>query len=175
MFENKKINKFLEKVEKIKKEHKADLSVQEDLAIAIMNVASLEEHFFFTASKTGKDKYYDLMMQMRDMRKILLKKIVKDTEGEEWCISKHLLASSMRLIEVGTKYYDQGKKDEAKDLFAKAYNMYSLFFGINLKLIDTDEAKKVNKEQLKSGSEKEDDITKKLNSLVEELVDCCDE
>jgi hypothetical protein len=175
MFKNKKITQFLAKIEKIKKEHKLDLSSQEDLSIAIMNLVSLEEHFFFTAAKTGKDKYYDLMMQAREMRKDLLKKIIKNTEGEEWCISKHLLATSMRLIEVGTKYYDQGRKEEANNLFSKAYNLYSLFFGINLKLIDTDEAKKANKEQLRAGGEKEDDITKKLNSLVEELVDCCDE
>lgn len=175
MFQQNKINNFLAKVAKIKKEHKLDLSSQEDLSIAIMNLVSLEEHFFFTAAKTGKDKYYDLLLQVREVRKDLLKKIVKNTEGEEWCISKHLLAASMRLIEVGTKYYDQGKKEEAKDLFSKAYNLYSLFFGINLKLIDTGEAKKINSEQLKAGSEKEDDITRKLNSLIEELVDCCDE
>lgn len=175
MTKEKKINEFLEKVAKIKKENKLDLSSQEDLAIAIMNIVSLEEHFFFTAAKTGKDKYYDLLFQVREIRKDLLKKIVKNTEGEEWCISKHLLAASMRLIEVGTKYYNQDKKKEAKDLFSKAYNLYSLFFGINLKLVDVDEGKKINKEILRSGNEKEDDITKKLNSLVEELIDCCDE
>jgi hypothetical protein len=37
------------------------------------------------------------------MRKELLAKIIKEYEGENWCISKHLLASSMRLMEVGTK------------------------------------------------------------------------
>ena len=41
------INKLLEKVEKITKEHKVDLSSDEDLSIAIMNLVSLEEHFFF--------------------------------------------------------------------------------------------------------------------------------
>jgi hypothetical protein len=104
-----------------------------------------------------------------------MKKIVKDTKGEEWCISKHLLAASMRLIEVGTKYYNQNRKEEAKDLFSKAYNLYSLFFGINLKLIDNIETKKATKQVLEANSEKEDDLTKKLNSLVEELIDCCDE
>ncbi|OGY47709.1 MAG: hypothetical protein A3J62_03965 [Candidatus Buchananbacteria bacterium RIFCSPHIGHO2_02_FULL_38_8] len=175
MTDEKNLNKFLEKVEKIKKEHKLDLSSDEDLAIAIMNIISLEEHFFFTAAKTGKDKYYDLLFQVREMRKDLLRKIVKDAEGEQWCISKHLLAASMRLIEVGTKYYTQGRKQEAKDLFSKAYNLYSLFFGINLKLIDSTETKKTVSEVLKTGREKEDDLTKKLNSLVEELVNCCDE
>src|SRR3989339_260537 len=171
----KKINKFLERVEQMKQEHKLDLSSQEDLAIAIMNIISLEEHFFFTAAKTGNDKYYDVLFQVREIRKDLLKKIVNDAQGEEWCISKHLLAASMRLIEVGTKYYHQGRKNEAKDLFSKAYNLYSLFFGINLKLVDVNEGKKINKEILQADSSKENHITRKINSLVEELIDCCNE
>jgi hypothetical protein len=50
--------------------------------------------------------------QTRQIRKELLAKLVKDVEpgSELWCISKHLLAASMRLIEVGTKYYQEGKK-----------------------------------------------------------------
>ena len=175
MTSEKKINKFLQKVEKLKKEHKLDLSSEEDLSIAIMNLVSLEEHFFFTGAKTGKDKYYDLLLRVREIRKDLLKKIVKDTEGEEWCISKHLLATAMRLIEVGTKYLSQGKKTEAKDLFSKAHGLYSLFWGINLKLIDTDEAKEINKKELNIPARKGDEVMERLNSLVDKLVDCCDE
>lgn len=171
----KKINRFLEKVAKIKKDNKLDLSSQEDISIAVMNLVSLEEHFFFTAKKTGDDKYYDMMSRVREMRKDLLQQIVKDTKGEEWCISKHLLAASMRLIEVGTKYYSQGKKEEAKGMFDKAYNLYSLFWGINLDLVDTKEGKKINSQILHQNSGKEDDIAKQLNNLVEELIDCCDE
>jgi len=31
-----------------------DLSSDQDLTIAIMNLVGIEEHFFFTAEKTGK-------------------------------------------------------------------------------------------------------------------------
>ncbi len=181
-----KINQFIKKVEKLKKEHKLDLSLDEDLSIAIMNLVSLEEHFFFTGAKTGKGEYYDLLLKVREMRKELLKKIVKDTEGEVWCISKHLLATSMRLIEVGTKCYNQGKKEEAEDFFSKAYNLYSLFWGINLKLIDIGDVKKIDDNQLnvhdnpgkeKSLNKKEenDGLMGRLNNLVQDLIDCCKE
>lgn len=170
-----KINKLLEKVEKLKKEHKLDLSSGEDLSIAVMNLVSLEEHFFFTGAKTGKGKYYDWLSKVREVRKELLKKIVKDTEGEQWCISKHLLAASMRLIEVGTKYHSQGKKKEAKDLFAKAYDLYSLFWGINLKVIEVGEVKKIDGKQLNIHDDKEEEVMKKLNNLVQKLIDCCEE
>ena len=184
MLKQQKINKFLKKIEKFKKEHKLDLSSGEDLSIAIMNLISLEEHFFFTAAKTQKDKYYDLLEEVREMRKNLLGKIVKDTEGEQWCISKHLLAASMRLIEVGTKYYSQGKKKEAKDLFTKAYNLYSLFWGINLKMVGIKDTEKIkenelnppdNKKSVVKTSENDDNTMKQLNNLVKKLIDCCDE
>lgn len=174
-FGKQEVNNFLEKVEKLKKENKLDLSSDEDLSIAIMNLISLEEHFFFTAGKTGDGKYYDLLAKVREMRKDLLKKIVKDTKGEEWCISKHLLAASMRLIEVGTKYYNQEKKKEAEDMFSKAYDLYSLFWGINLKVIDLGDVKKVDDNQLNVHDVKKDGLMGKLNDLVQKLIDCCKE
>lgn len=154
-------------------ENKLDLSSDEDLSIAIMNLVSIEEHFFFTASKTDDDKYFDLLNETRSIRKELLKKIVKDPEGEVWCISKHLLAASMRLMEVGTKAYDRGKKDEAKDFFEKAYNLYSLFWGLNLKVIDTKEITKIETNQLNVHDNKKNGIMKKLGVLVKKAVNCC--
>ena len=170
-----KINHLLEKVEKFKKEGRLDLSSDEDLSIAIMNLVSLEEHFFFTGVKTGQGKYFDLLARIRDIRKELLKKIVKNPEGENWCISKHLLAASMRLIEVGTKYFTEGKKEEAQDLFSKAYDLYSLFWGINLKLIDIGEIKKIGDKQLNIHDKDRDDLVVKLNNLVQKLIDFCKE
>ena len=168
-----KINKFLAKIEEFKKEHKLDLSSDEDLSIAIMNLISLEEHLFFTGAKTGKDEYYNLLSKVREMRKDLLKKIVKESEGEVWCCSKHLLAASMRLIEIGTKFYNQGKKKQAQDLFSKAYDLYSLFWGINLELVKVEKTKKADKQNLNDFKENKDDLAKRLNNLVEELIDCC--
>jgi len=170
-----KIKQFVEKIGKLKKEHKLDLSSDEDLSIAVMNLVSLEEHFFFTGAKTGKEKYYDLLSKVREIRKELLKKIVKDTEGEVWCISKHLLAASMRLIEVGTKELTKDNKKEAENLFSKAYDLYSLFWGINLKLVDIGQVKKISDNKINKDDKNKDDLTKRLNKLVQDLVDCCEE
>ena len=101
-----KINNYdelIKKVNKLKEDGGIDLSMEEDLSIAVMNLIGLEEHLFFTAEKTGKDEYFDLLETVRETRKQLLGKMIKQTEGEVWCISKHLLAASMRLFEVGTK------------------------------------------------------------------------
>jgi len=168
-----KIQEFIDKVEESKKENKMDLSADQDLSIAIMNLVSIEEHFFFSGAKTGNAEYYDLIKEVREMRKELLKKIIKEYEGEVWCISKHLLAASMRLMEVGTKQLGLGKKEEAYDLFSKSYNLYSLFWGINLKLIDTSEIKKIDDNALNKNDKEKKGVMGKLGELVKRVVDCC--
>lgn len=173
--DNKKIDEFIKKV-KGNKQNELDLSSDEDLSIAIMNLISIEEHFFFTGSKLQKPGYFDLLSQAREMRKELLQKIIKDPEGEVWCISKHLLAASMRLMEVGTKAQGQGKKQEAEDLFKKAYELYSLFWGINLKLVDLGEVKKLDENQInKKDENKKENVMAKLGKVVEYVINCCKE
>lgn len=80
------IKKFMDKVKQAEAGHQLDLSSDEDLSIAIMNLISIEEHLFFTGNKTGKTKYFDLLNEAREMRKTLLKEIIKDYEGEVWCL-----------------------------------------------------------------------------------------
>ncbi|MEK7580029.1 MAG: hypothetical protein AAB465_00225 [Patescibacteria group bacterium] len=169
----KNVNQLIEKADKMKKQEKMDLSSDEDLSIAIMNLVSIEEHFFFTGAKTGKSEYFDLLNEVREMRKQLLKKIIKDYEGEVWCISKHLLAASMRLLEVGTKQLSMGKKDEAQELFEKSYNLYSLFWGINMKIIDTKDIKKIDDSALNRHDDKKTGFMGKLGELVKKVIDCC--
>jgi hypothetical protein len=130
---DKEVNNFLEKVKNVIKEGGVDLSSDEDLSIGIMNLISIEEHLFFTANKTNKDKYYILLNEIREIRKTLLKEIIKDYEGEIWCISKHLLAASMRLMEVGTKALTKGEDEKAKERFEQSYRLYMIFWEINLK------------------------------------------
>jgi len=196
------INEFIEKVDLMKRKEKLDLSSDEDLSIAIMNLISIEEHFFFTGAKTRENEYYDLIKDVREMRKELLKKIIKEYEGEIWCISKHLLAASYRLMEVGTKKLGEGDKKEAYDLFEKAYNLYSLFWGLNLKILNVGDIKKINKTALNkhdkedtleeliqdfkdkenfkdganignSNNSEKNNFFDKLGKLVKKAIDCC--
>ena len=132
-----------------------------------MGLVSLEEHFLFSFMKTGETKFLDFLEQTREMRKRLLEKIVKKEKGdysEKWCISKHLLASSMRLTEVGTKYLHNGEKKEAEDMFIEAFNLYSMFWSIN------GVGKKLKSSEKISGSK-----LSKLSEAMKKLVDCCKE
>ena len=133
------MEEMIKKLDAAKKANPLDLSSDQDLSIALMNLVSLEEHFFFSGAKTGKVGFYDLINTVRNMRKELMERIVKKSgpeDGEVWCISKHLLAASMRLYEVGTKALGAGNKKDAYKMFERAYELYSLFWGLNMKMID---------------------------------------
>lgn len=161
------IKKFVDKVRNLSAKGNFDLSLEEDLSIAIMNLISLEEHFFFTAEKTGEKKYLDYLGQVREVRKKLLAKMIVETEGETWCIAKHLLATTMRLIEVGTKYQTDGKTKESEETFSQAYEIYSLFWAVRLQVVKSTELRSAEKSESKDGWTTQD--------LVAKLVDCCKE
>lgn len=186
MNKEEQFSNILNKINELKNgKNPLDLSSKEDLAVGIMNLISLEEHFFFTYNKTQDSKYLDLLNQTREVRKSLLQEIVKNPEGEVWCISKHLLAVTMRLMEVGTKKLSNDQQEEAKNLFNKAYSFWNIFWGLNLGLIAVkdikgeednletkDEATLINDGNLKN---KKLNVFAKIEKMIEEILDCCKE
>ena len=179
MLTNTDIQQFMDKIKKAEAGHQLDLSSDEDLSIAIMNLISIEEHLFFTGNKTGKTKYFDLLNEVREMRKELLKMIIKDYEGEVWCTSKHLLAASMRLFEVGTKAQTKGDKAKAHDLFKKSYDLYNLFWGINLGMVKDLKTSKIDTKELNKTdlpiAHTDASFLGKISSTIGKIVDCCRE
>ncbi|MBI4153881.1 hypothetical protein HY501_00955 [Candidatus Woesearchaeota archaeon] len=106
---------------------RADLTKKEDLCIGVMNLVSLEEHLAFSAMKTGKKEYIQIMDLVRKVRIRYMQELVGNREGELWCISKHLLAVTMRLMETASKYADKDEK-KALEITKSAFDMYSLFW-----------------------------------------------
>ena len=181
------VKEFVERVDAGKKLNPKDLSADQDLTIGIMNLISIEEHLMFSGAKTGKNSFYDLINDVRELRKKLMLKIIPSYEGEVWCISKHLLASSMRLMEVGTKQLSQGHKKEAYELFDQAYELYCMFWGLNMNMLNIDDVKWIEdtQGQVKELSEKIKKVTpakveeepvkkqSKLRQWVRKAVNCC--
>lgn len=182
------VKEFVERIDAAKKKNPKDLSSDQDLTIAIMNLISIEEHLVFSGAKTGKSSFYDLVQEVRELRKNLMLQIIPSYEGEVWCISKHLLATSMRLMEVGTKQQSMGHKEKAYELFNQAYDLYCLFWGLNMNLVDTkdiawkaDDLKEVEKQvaAIKGVHKVEEKVPEstgvfgKLKTIVRKAVDCC--
>lgn len=183
MKDNLKIKNYknlLDKVEEVTKQKDIDLSSGEDLSIGIMNLISIEEHLFYTSQKTKDKSYLDILNEVRVMRTELLKEIIKDYEGEVWCISKHLLSASMRLMEVGTKELKKKDKTKAWDMFEKSYKLYSLFWGLNLGIVGGANPKQKKIEEINFSDEKtskssSESVFSKLGNLVQKAIDCCRE
>ena len=184
------VKEFVERIDSAKKVNPKDLSSDQDLTIAIMNLISIEEHLMFSGAKTGKTSFYDLIEEIRETRKNLMQKVIPSYEGEVWCISKHLLATSMRLMEVGTKQQSLGNKEQAYALFNKAYDMYCLFWGLNMNMLSVEntkwvedsveDVKKIADEISASVVLKEEPAQKKpqgalakMKAFVRKAVDCC--
>lgn len=181
------LEEMVKKIDDSKKVNPLDLSSDQDLTIALMNLVSLEEHFFFSGAKTKKPGFYDLINTVREMRKELMERVVDKNAiqgAEVWCISKHLLAASMRLYEVGTKALGAGNKKDAYKMFEKAYELYSLFWGLNMKMIDLDGVKKLEPEIYQAVATKTEDkknskvsesksTVRKLGDWVKRTVNCC--
>ncbi len=193
----KNVKEFVERMDNMKKKNPKDLSSDQDLTIALMNLISIEEHLVFSGAKTGKNSFYDMVQDIREMRKNLMMKVIPSYEGEVWCISKHLLATSMRLMEVGTKQQSMNNKEEAYKLFNQAYDLYCLFWGLNMNLINAKEIswKPDSLEEVKASATaiiptasnqetltaQADDVSAgenasvfgKMKAFVRKAVDCC--
>lgn len=189
----KDLKEFIERIDQTKKLNPKDLSSDQDLTIGIMNLISIEEHLMFSGAKTEKTGYYDLIEKVRELRKNLMQKIIPQYEGEVWCISKHLLSSSMRLMEVGTKQQSLGNKEQAYELFNQSYELYCLFWGLNMNVLNLENVKWI-KDDIKSIKEISDAIKKdpaveneikdadknddkkvfsNLKNTIKKLVNCC--
>lgn len=185
------LENFMSKVKAAEAGHQMDLASGEDLSMAVMNLIAIEEHMFFNANKTGKTKYFELLNEAREMRKVLMKMLIPKYEGEVWCTSKHLLAASMRVMEVGTKYQTKGDTKTAYDLFKKSYDLYNLFWGINLGMTDKDLSPLPARREGGSRGDarraeglnpkdtpvplKKNDIMGKLGGIIGKILDCCRE
>ncbi len=182
----KSVKEFVEKLDNAKKINPKDLSSDQDLTIGIMNLISIEEHLMFSGAKTGKTEFYDLINEVREQRKQMMQKIIPSYEGEVWCISKHLLASSMRLFEVGTKALAAGNKKDAYDLFDRSYGLYCIFWGLNMGIMGKDDVKWIKTESNQKKTQKENEIIEeqeilsqnsggltRLKSWVKNAVNCC--
>jgi len=119
--------KFFNKAGKISE---GDITIAEDLSIAVMNLISIEEHLAFSFMKSNNKKYFELINVIRKIRAKYLEKLIKSSKYENWCISKHLLSIVMRLLESSNKLFVFNREDEAIECLKDANYLYDLFLNI---------------------------------------------
>jgi|SRR3989338_3601349 len=174
MSDMKELKTLFEETKRLVAEKKLDLSSDEDLSLAVMNLISIEEHFYFSGSKTGQSEYYDLIHPIRELRKVYLKQLLPDYEGEVWCLCKHLLAASMRLIEVGTKRQETDRAAAAQ-CFKHAFTLYSYFWTLKLKMATRGAVGKTSGALPKTLTPAPAGKQQAVEEFLAKLVDCCGE
>lgn len=118
----------IEKMDAKKRANPLDLSADQDLTVALMNLAAIEE-----CGATG-----DLLQWVREIKSDLILRIVSDTALID--LSGNLLAVAMRYCENGNRQMESGKISDGYISFDMAYGVYSVFWGVNMGLIDVQAA-----------------------------------
>lgn len=125
----------IEQADSVKKANPLDLSSDQDLTIGIMNLIAIEEA---TCPNSELHKI------ISGLRSDLMSRIVPN-DSAYFDLSLQLLSQSIRLI-VRAKDLDSRDRYSAYDA---AYGVYSLFWGLNTRLLDVDTIKKMQKDIIK--------------------------
>jgi len=118
--------------------------LMEDLKLC-ENLVTLETHAFDSYSSTKNDYFLNVGKTCREIRTKYLKKIAKGTEGQVWCMSKHICEVLIRIQELTTRAMSEGDIDSAKDMagdsqiFTEMFLMLNGYSEENIKM-DTSEA-----------------------------------
>lgn len=118
----------IEKADNAKKTNVLDLSSDQDLTIGLMNLLFIEDYISNPES--------NLSQMIAGVREKLMNRIVKKSDKNRQ-ILETLLLESMQLIDAG----DKQSGVSAYQKYDDAYEKYSLFWGINMGLIDKKDIK----------------------------------
>lgn len=115
------------KKEKLVKE---DVGLLDDLEFGLRHLIGLEDHLVDDIESTGDKIKVEALELVRSIRTKYLSLIVNG-KNQEWCELKHCLASSMALIEVGTRFVSSGQEKEAIECFKDSKKLTHLGFILN--------------------------------------------
>ena len=120
----KSISKRVEQIDDQKKVNPLDLSSDQDLTVALMNLIAVED--MVNAGALGD--------MVRDVREKLMRPIVRDMDNAE--MLRDLLGGAMRMMDDGCDLLANGKQSAAYDAFNRSYELYSVFWGLNMGMVD---------------------------------------
>lgn len=126
----------IESADNAKKVNLLDLSADQDLSIALMNMMAVEKY----AADFGCAEIYS---HINMVRQGLLKRILRDRTIFD--IAERILLASVLQLNAAVRFQDAGDMDSAYAGFNMAYELYSVFWGLNMKMITIEDAEGVLK------------------------------
>ncbi len=119
------LKKMVQGADDKKKVNPLDLSSDQDLSIALMNLIAIED-------TVGSDN--DFGAEIRDLRADLMARIIKPCDAR-WTMALDLLGRATRAMNDGFRVLSDGKTVDVYGLFDSAYEMYAMFWGLNMGLV----------------------------------------
>ena len=58
-------------------------------------------------------------------------------------------------------------------MFKKAFDLYSLFWAVNMGVVDTKNIKKLDEQMLNKKDENKTGLMAKFSDMVKKVIDCC--
>jgi hypothetical protein len=113
------------------KSDKLDVGFFDDAIFCLSNMVALENHSINSYLQTKKKVFLEIAEMTRKDRSKLLYKLVKENNGEGYCMSKHTLAVGISMKELGNRFLEEKDFEMANELFEKAGLYENLFKLIN--------------------------------------------
>lgn len=110
---------------------KKDVGFLQDSVNVLGNMINAENHAINSALITKNDLFLEIAEMIRKDRSEILYSLVKENNGESYCLSKHILASANGLKELGNRLIEKDDKIGAKKMFERAETYEKLFILIN--------------------------------------------
>lgn len=102
-----------------------------DLIFGLQNLIASENHAIESFSSSKKEIWLELAEKIRKNRSKWMRIFIKKANDQRYCFSKHILASSMAMKELGNRYQTQGEKELAKECFEESADYEAMFILIN--------------------------------------------
>ena len=116
------VQEFVEKLDAVKKVNPKDLSSDQDLTIALMNMIAVEKY----------SGYPKLVQMVRDIRMDLMRPMLESVQydGDIWPMSEKLLGILAAQMDYGNHALESEKTQEAYSAYDSAYQAWVIFMGI---------------------------------------------
>ena len=118
----KSLKNAVEQIDNAKKVNPLDLSADQDLTIALMNMIAVEKY----------SGYPNLVQMVRDIRTDLMRPMLENVQydGDIWPMSEKLLGKMAEQMERGNRALESGKIQDAYAAYDAVFDAWVIFMGI---------------------------------------------
>ena len=94
-----------------------DVGMIQDFLFFLQNAVAMEHHCLESFGTTKNEQQYQVAEKVREIRSKWMYRIIKDSQDQIYCETKHGSGCAQGLKEMGNRYASIGNEDLAKECF----------------------------------------------------------